>query len=91
MAEAIGPPGPQHRRTEPPARSRNRRELFRERADRAQSPTGVLRALAGYIQAMFINHTLDEVKKIADRLADAADEERRIHSGEHQQPMGDAP
>jgi hypothetical protein len=66
---------------EPPARTANRRRLYEERLAAARHPLVVLRVLAGYIQGSFSRHSLEDVKEISNRLADATDEERRRHCG----------
>jgi hypothetical protein len=66
---------------EPLARTANRREEYDRRVAAARHPKGVLRALAGYLQATFIRHSLDDVKEIAGRVAVAIDQERRNHCG----------
>jgi hypothetical protein len=81
VAEDVKTPDGAGDHAERPARLVNRRRAYDERVARAQHPKGVLRALAGYLQATFSRHSLEDVKEIAGDLVEAIDDERRRHCG----------
>jgi hypothetical protein len=64
-------------RPEPPGRTANRRRLFEERTAAAKTTPDLVAALAEYIRGMFIDLPPAEALLICDRLASAADDERR--------------